>query len=676
MNIEELKFEKELLFKKMKNNKENLTEYTNSFINDKLKIIEKMPDTFEQINEISKLFYYDPGCFYLYFLIGSLYEKLENEKAIEKKPGQWLELSKSYYMQSIYHSPNFADAYLKLALVYKMAADKNSYQHVPKHANGICLLESAIKKFPTDYRIKNSLGVLYIESSMYKKATDTMLEIINDKTVDVGIKIDVLHNTGTFTLDNYKAIEYLNESEKLLFENKCKHQDTSYMNISTLQNKLLRLNRVYVRDIIKNNNGNNNGNGSNGGNNNTVDELDYLYKQHTKINYLFKDVPVMNHTRHTNEKVKVKIGYLSSDFKNHVITKYIYGPIKAHNRKKFEIFLYYNGIYTGSENEKTTMEFKKLDLTFREIKEMSDESVAQMIFSDKIDILIDLNGHTEGNRMGVFARKPAPIQITYLGYPNTTGLKTMDYRITDIYADPIDTKQLYSEKLLRLSRSFLCYDPNDVKSDISGKFVSNGEIDLPINARENLSREITLASINKITKNSRQTINTWIKIMKRLPNAKLLVKLDPDEMFMEEFYTKEFDKRVKILKIPMEKRKFNATYYNIFNDVDILLDPFPYTGTTTSCDSLYMVTPIITFSKKNYHVHNVTASILKHMGNEELIAYSEEEYVEKCVDLANNPERITEYKKTLRKKLLETMSIDKFMVEYEALLENLVNIRE
>lgn len=378
-----------------------------------------------------------------------------------------------------------------------------------------------------------------------------------------------------------------------------------------------------------------------------------VFKTYLKINDYFPDKPIFSHiSRKTGRKIR--IGYVSSDYMYHSCANFTLPIFENHDRSQFEIILYAN------QAEFSTDIFVNLGLPYRIIKYKDDKTVAQMIYDDRIDILVDLNGHTIGNRLDVFRFHPAPVQITYLGYPNTTGLKAMQYRITDEIADAEDSLQPYSEKLIRLPTCFLLYKPFDEMS--------------PVKPRELSDRTIILGSMNKENKMSQETLNTWCDILRECPNTKLLIKLDTFDNIEERktFYMERLKTcENRILILPKQQ---NAEYYQLFSHIDILLDPFPYSGTTTTCNALFNSIPVVTLYHKGYHAHNVSASILKHSGLSELVAYSFDEYISIVKELVEHPKKISEYKRTIHGKFREGMMDGaRFMKGYE---ESLINILE
>ena len=380
--------------------------------------------------------------------------------------------------------------------------------------------------------------------------------------------------------------------------------------------------------------------------------LDYVFydcadynKKSIKINKYIKDTPLFS-LKPSSNKPKIRIGYVSSDFLPHAVTNFILPIIKYHNRNKFEIFLYSNSINMSQH-------YNNLNVSIHNIMNKDDGQVAELIHSHGIDILIDLNGNTVGNRLPIFSLHPAPIQITYLGYPNTTGLKSIQYRITDQYADNTDSKQKYSEQLLKVNGCFLLFESIHQQRPFMPK---------------KLDDTIILGSLNKEPKNTKIVLDSWNKILNKCPNTKLVIKLDTFDNYDERliYYTKQLN--VSKDRLILHPKLDDNSYIELFSKIDILLDTFPYSGTTTSCNALYNSVPIITLYNKDYHATNVTSSILLNCGIYDLISYSPDDYVIKAVELINQPKRINEYKKTLYTRFMSVMNPKLFMNSYEHLL--------
>jgi predicted O-linked N-acetylglucosamine transferase (SPINDLY family) len=370
-----------------------------------------------------------------------------------------------------------------------------------------------------------------------------------------------------------------------------------------------------------------------------------VFKEYLKINNYLPEKPLFSHS-FKKPKRKPRIGYVSSDYIYHAVANFTVPILENHDRSKFDIILYSN------QPEFTTDIFTQIGLSYKIIHGKSDEDVARMIYADGIDILIDLNGHTIGNRLGVFRYKPAPIQITYLGYPNTTGLKSIQYRITDNIADAeTEYIQPYSEKLLRLPRCFLLYKPFHQKIPVKPKLTGN---------------TIILGSMNKENKTSSHALDTWATILNECPNTKLMIKIETFDNNEERlaFYMERL--RTTMDRIIIINKLGNAEYNEMFSKIDILLDPFPYSGTTTTCNALFNSIPVVTLYHEGHHAHNVSASILTYSGLSEFVAKSRENYISIVKELVKDSNKIEEYKRTIHTKFKSSiMDPVPFMRDYE-----------
>lgn len=340
---------------------------------------------------------------------------------------------------------------------------------------------------------------------------------------------------------------------------------------------------------------------------------------------------------------KLRIGYVTPDMRGHSVA-YFFEPLLAHHdRNRFEIFCYLE--LTAADD--VAQRLRRMAGTVRNTSGQSDDGVAAMIREDRIDILIDLAGHTDHNRLPVFARKPAPIQITYLGYPDTTGMQAMDYRLTDGWADPPGTtEQLHTEKLIRIKDGFLCFAPPAESPPVmSSPFEVHGHV--------------TFGSFNVLTKITPQMLDVWARILTSVPTARLLIKNRQltDPALQERLYPRFEQHGVGRERIEMLGRTSKEGHMASYGKVDIALDTYPYHGTTTTCDALWMGIPVITLAGKT-HLSRVGVSLLTRLGLGELIAMSEQEYLELAVRLANSPEKLGQLRRNLRDRVQASGLVD------------------
>jgi predicted O-linked N-acetylglucosamine transferase (SPINDLY family) len=394
--------------------------------------------------------------------------------------------------------------------------------------------------------------------------------------------------------------------------------------------------------------------------------MDQTYYDHmeqfrtiSKLNEYYRDIPSFSFTTRNmltcvqKPMRKIRVGYVSSDFYNHAVSNFILPILKNHDRTRFEIILFDNAKKNTIYNTDNEF-FKNLGYKTYSIIESSYVETANLIYNNEIDILIDLNGHTYGNKLGAFAYRPAPIQMTYLGYSNSTHLKFIQYRITDHVADHPESKQIYSEERIYLPGCFLLYETINQNAPLQQKLISNGD------------SPIILGSLNRENKTTNNTLFVWNQILHTCPNTTLLIKLDSYDKNTEErmeYYMRSLSVgRNRLILVP---KCCDQDYNALFTKVDIVMDPFPYSGTTTTCNSLYNSTPLVTLYNKDYHVHNVSSSILHNAGLSDLIAKSESEYISIVKHLVDNPHKIQEYKQNIHQAFMKSMNPQKFMKGYE-----------
>lgn len=377
-----------------------------------------------------------------------------------------------------------------------------------------------------------------------------------------------------------------------------------------------------------------------------LDELTISYAAHVEFGKLVevKLQPIVNAS--TNEGVhndRLRIGYVSSDLRQHSVSRFIEPVLENHDRSRFEVYCYSNTI---SEDEVTALLKSRVE-HWRNIGSLSDSDVVKQIKADRIDILVDLNGHTQNNRLLVFARKPAPIQVTWLGYPNTTGLSAIDYRFTDSYADPVgETEHLHTETLIRLPESFCCYKPPRDAPQVSS---------LPALEKG----YITFGSFNKLAKINRAVMEAWAAILLAAPDSRLLLKTSA---FVEKEMRSHIFSVFEALGVSPTRLDLKGTdqaqrtHLEQYNAVDIGLDPFPYNGTTTTCEALWMGVPIVTLAGCT-HVGRVGVSQMSNLGLTELISHSKDEYIATAVRLSSNLKGL----ETLRNGLRQRMAVSPLM---------------
>ncbi|REK10448.1 MAG: tetratricopeptide repeat protein [Planctomycetota bacterium] len=341
---------------------------------------------------------------------------------------------------------------------------------------------------------------------------------------------------------------------------------------------------------------------------------------------------------HTNDRTpgrRLRIGYVSPHFRDHAVNFFTEPILASHDHAAFEVFCYSD---TDPEDE-TSARLRGYADHWRPILGHSDVEVCEQIQSDAIDILVDLTGHISGGkRMLVFARKPAPVQVTYIGYQNTTGMAAMDYRLTDAYADPPgQTDALHTEKLARLPTTFFCYQPSSYAPEVG-----------PLPAAAN--GHVTFGSVNAFTKITPQVLEVWADILLRVPQSRLIVRGDMTESLRARLNQTFSARDIAPERIELVNRLPRPEYLELIKRMDLALDPIPFNGHTTTCDCLWQGVPVVTLSGETY-VSRFGGSGLKTLGLDELITHSADEYRECAATLAGDLPRLAEYRATLRDRM-------------------------
>lgn len=510
------------------------------------------------------------------------------------KKGQ-LEEAITCYQKALQLNPQFADVYKDLGVAYQVKGDHDAAITCYKKAIGLNLNRPDVF---------NNLGLALQEKGQLEEAMTCYQKAIalNPHFADAYINIgNVLKDLGK--LDeaeaNYRQVLQINPDHAI-----------------ACSNILFTMNY------------------------NSGYEAQTIFREHLNFAKKLAEPFSSIRLRHSNERdpyKKLRIGYVSPDFRKHSVAYFIEPVLSAQNREKHEVFCYSDVLFPDD----ATKHIQEYADQWRSITGMTDDMVSELIRNDKIDILIDLAGHTAKNRLLLFARKPAPVQVSWIGYPATTGLSAIDYKIVDHYTDPEGmTEQLYTEELIRMPKSFLCYLPYKESPDVG-----------PLPALTN--GWITFGSFNNFAKVSTDILKVWSGILRELPQSRLMLK---SQAFISKMVCNRVTDVFEKDGVSAERIEFMSfepsikMHLDLYNRIDIALDTFPYHGTTTTCEALWMGVPVITLAG-NSHVSRVGVSLLSNVGLPELIASTSGEYITKAVNMANDPDKL----KTLRERLRQMM---------------------
>ncbi|HUU17996.1 MAG TPA: tetratricopeptide repeat protein [Sedimentisphaerales bacterium] len=350
----------------------------------------------------------------------------------------------------------------------------------------------------------------------------------------------------------------------------------------------------------------------------------------------------VSHSNVPDPDRRLRVGYISPDFCMHSVAYFFESLLDGHNHKVVEVYGYGNVRMPGTVTERLKQKFDH----YRNIRGLDDEVVVDMIQRDKIDILVELSGHTADNRLLVMAHKPAPIQVTYLGSPDTTGLEAIDYRFTDALAEAPESQQFYTEELFFLPDGFLCYKPADFAPTVA-----------PLPAFRN--DYTTLGSFNSSSKVHPHIIELWAKILRANQDSRILLKFGASaDHRMRESYFQQFGRLgISSSRVAICGWKPIDEHLRVYGEVDIALDTYPCNGFTTTCEALWMGVPVISLVGK-CHASRVGLSILNTIGLDFFATLTPAEYVAKATALAANHQALAQLRSSMRQRMKNSALCD------------------
>jgi len=338
----------------------------------------------------------------------------------------------------------------------------------------------------------------------------------------------------------------------------------------------------------------------------------------------------------------LRLGFVSADFRRHPVGFFL-APVLEHLDPRFGEVVCYNN-QAGSDD--LTRRIAAAAKEWREVFRLDDDALADRIRADRIDVLVDLSGHTEGNRLLVFARRPAPIQITWIGYAGTTGMTAMDYLIADRFHVPPHLEAHYRERILRMPDSYVCFDP-PVEAPAVGP--------LPAHAQG----YITFGSFNNLAKLTPEVIATWAEIVRRIPDSRLslvtrgLGGVGTRKQIHEAFVTAGVDP----YRVELRGKMLRSELFAAYNSIDVALDPFPYSGGMTACEAFWMGVPVVTCPGETFASRH-SLSHLSNVGLTETIATDRRQYIELALRLARDLPHLAELRAGLREQVLRSPLCD------------------
>jgi predicted O-linked N-acetylglucosamine transferase (SPINDLY family) len=332
---------------------------------------------------------------------------------------------------------------------------------------------------------------------------------------------------------------------------------------------------------------------------------------------------------------RLRVGYVSPDFREHPVASFLEPVLACHDHVHIEVFCYAD----VPQPDATTLRLQAYSDRWRSLVGLTDAQAAAVIRQDELDVLVDLSGHTGGNRLLTFAHKPAPIQVSYLGYLGTTGLPAMDYYLTDAHADPPGGADAhYQERLIRLPECAFCYGPGDAP-----------DVRREPPARE--SGQVTFGCLNNLAKGSDEALAAWSRLLALVPDSRLLLRTGagrPAEERIRALVARHGISTERLLFAGPTPTRF--AYLELYHALDIALDPFPYNGVTTTTDALWMGVPVISLIGQT-SVSRQGVRFLRNAGLDELLAETLEQYLQIAANLAGNVSRLAALRSALRDRM-------------------------
>jgi len=495
------------------------------------------------------------------------------------------------YQQALLYNPGFAEAYLKIG---KALLELNRLDEA------IASFRRAISIKPNDAYVFRSLGNALESQGKHAEAVASYRQGLKIKPDDVDAYLDCARALVTQGQLN-DAIDIFRKL--LVLQPDC---------ASTHSNLLLTLQSLSTCSSAE-----------------LFDEhLRYADRFEAPLKPFWKP-----HTNSREPERRLKVGYVSADFFRHVVANFIEPILANHDKARFEIYGYYNNTKTDSYNKRIASQMNH----FLACNTLSDDELAERIRADGIDILVDLSGHTALNRLLVFARKPAPVQASYIGYPGTTGLSAIDYRISDPWQDPVGlTERYHSETLVRIPGG-MAFAPEPDASEVNA---------LPALS----SNEFMLACLNNLSKLNPAVVNLWARILHALPQARLMLGNVTDSGITDWLLGLFAQAGIGPERLLLQPRVSVPEYLVLHHKIDLALDPFPYNGGTTTMHSLWMGVPVITLAG-DHAVSRLSAAHLSRVGLAEFITHSEDDYLQCAIRFANDLPALNQVRQSLRTRL-------------------------
>lgn len=362
-----------------------------------------------------------------------------------------------------------------------------------------------------------------------------------------------------------------------------------------------------------------------------------LYAEHRRwAETHFPSTPPAPPARPRQPGERLRVGYVSGDFRRHAVAWFLEPILRHHDRSRVEVFCYSEG--TAADD--VTARLRGLAEHWRDTAGVPDGEMAQRVWRDGIDVLVDLAGHTTGGRPGVFALWPGPVQVSYMGYPFATGLSTVPFRLGDAVTDPEGNETPSWDRVVRLPGCFCCYTPPEDAPPVVMPSETRGDA-------------VTFCAMHKLEKLNDAVLDVWAALLRAVPDARLLLCRDTLQGRTAGRLRQRFTVRgIEPGRVLLERVSAEGwSHLRAYGGADVALDVWPWSGHTTACEALWMGVPVVTLLGR-HHAGRMTASVLTCLGLEELVARTSEEYVRIAASLASDRRRRAELRAGLRQRML------------------------
>jgi len=546
-----------------------------------------------------------------------------------------LKVAINHHKKSVEINPDYAEGYNNLGIAFQKLG----------------LFEEAVKNYKKTLKLKPNFSLAYNNLGVVLKSLNKLDEALlnSKKAIELNPKFADAHNNIAAILQDLGNYEEAYKFYKKAIKLKSNYSE-AYYNLGILLKKLGKIEECIenFQKAVTVNQKNNRAYSNYLFNLNYLTKYDdnYYIEEAKKFGFNLKKIDdqlCIPYKYNVNPK-KLTVGFVSADLRNHPVGYYLIDTLKYLKKKNNKLIAYHN----STEADDLTEKLKKHFDIWYNIEDKNDLKVINLIRENGIHILFDMSGHTKKNRLPIFINKPAPIQVTWIGYNATTGLKEIDYIIGDQYVTPLENKNQFTENILQLPNIWSCLSKPafEIKKENSSPALKNGFI--------------TFGSFNNLSKINDDVIDVWSKILKRVKDSKLFLKTKEfDNLEMVKNIRKKFQKNgISAEKIITEGRsKTREEMLEKYNQIDIALDPFPYSGVTTSFESAWMGVPLYVLNGNNFY-SRIGVSINKNLGMDDWIVNNEKDYSTKILKLTSDFNQLSQTRKCLINKVVSSTLFD------------------